>query len=250
MLRESPIISYLDPEGAAEATGQMRIGDRVLHINGFSLIDKSLDQARDLLSEAARIGRGRYDDDGTGGARVLLELEFDVVDAVVPTRGVFVASIAKRGARSLGLTIKASKESESSDSAIYSNSSSSSSSPSPNFIISVVKPGSVAHRSGIVDAGDRLLAIDGLRLDDATLEEATHLLKTSDDVVKLTIEKDETYAEEDEDGCSLCFTVELRRRGKRSLTSSARGLYWIRHPAFIPKIMLAFLSNTRGRNLP
>ena len=65
-------------------------------------------------------------------------------------------------------------------------------SPTEPFIITDIKRGSVAHRTGTIQAGDKLLSIDGVRLDgNSSVEHALALLRSAEDVVKLKIRKDE-----------------------------------------------------------
>ena len=247
LLRESPLISYIEPEGPAEKSGVMQVGDRLLEINGFSLFDKSLEQARGLLREAARLSGGGGGGRGSGREDegcCVLEIEFDVIDAVVPTQGVFVASLVKRGVRGLGITISASTASSKETVPDAAAAASDAPRDSPHFIVSAIKLGSVAHRSGVLDPGDQLLAIDGLRLDDASLEEAAHLLKTSEDVVKLTVKKDRTYAEDDDED-TFCFAVELRRRGK-ALGLTIVGSDEVYRPVFIKRVVEGGLTADCG----
>ena len=58
-------------------------------------------------------------------------------------------------------------------------------------MISEVKKGSAAHRTGTLEAGDRILSIDGVRLDDCSVDDARALLASAEDVVRLKIQKDE-----------------------------------------------------------
>ena len=46
-------------------------------------------------------------------------------------------------------------------------------------------------RTGTLEPGDRLLAIDSYRLDNCTMEDAMHILQEAEDMVKLRIQKDE-----------------------------------------------------------
>lgn len=46
-------------------------------------------------------------------------------------------------------------------------------------------------RTGTLEPGDRLLAIDSVRLEDCTMEDAIHILLQAEDMVKLRIQKDE-----------------------------------------------------------
>ena len=66
-------------------------------------------------------------------------------------------------------------------------------------LISAVRRGSVAHRSGTIQPGDRLLAVDGLPLDPADpVRDADRALgaiaSAAGDVVTLTIRKDDAAA--------------------------------------------------------
>jgi len=49
-------------------------------------------------------------------------------------------------------------------------------------------------RTGSIQPGDKLLAIDNVRLDNCTLEDSARVLQDTQDIVKLTIKKDENFA--------------------------------------------------------
>ena len=49
-------------------------------------------------------------------------------------------------------------------------------------------------RTGTIQPGDALLAINDVRLDDCDLEKSKLALKDAQDIVKLTIKKDENFA--------------------------------------------------------
>lgn len=51
-----------------------------------------------------------------------------------------------------------------------------------------------ANRTGTLEPGDRLLAIDNVRLENCTMEDAMHVLQQAEDMVKLRIQKDEDNA--------------------------------------------------------
>ena len=59
------------------------------------------------------------------------------------------------------------------------------------LMISEIRRGSVAHRSGTLEVGDKLLAIDGVRLAGHLPEDAMALLASAEDVVRLKIQKDD-----------------------------------------------------------
>ncbi|CAG9772253.1 unnamed protein product [Ceutorhynchus assimilis] len=85
--------------------------------------------------------------------------------------------------------------------------------PDEPFIISEIRRGSIAHRTGTLHAGDRLLAIDNRPLDHLSLESAFDILQTSNnEIVTLKVEKTETENSNlflD----SIVYTVELHRYG-------------------------------------
>ncbi|XP_029600995.1 glutamate receptor-interacting protein 1-like, partial [Salmo trutta] len=63
--------------------------------------------------------------------------------------------------------------------------------PGDALIISDIKKGSVAHRTGTLELGDKLLAIDNIRLDNCSMEDAVQILQQCEELVKLKIRKDE-----------------------------------------------------------
>ncbi|XP_024914939.1 glutamate receptor-interacting protein 2-like [Cynoglossus semilaevis] len=115
------------------------------------------------------------------------------VESVVPSSGTFYVKLPKRRDVELGITISASKK------------------PGTPLIISDIRKGSTAHRTGTLEPGDRLLAIDNLRLENSTVEDAVHVLQQAEDMVKLRIQKDEDNIDELEMSDSIIYTVELKR---------------------------------------
>lgn len=85
--------------------------------------------------------------------------------------------------------------------------------PGEPLLISDIKHGSVAHRTGTLQPGDHLLAIDSVRMDNCTIEDAAQILQASEEVVKLRIRKDEAFCEEPDATGAVIFTVELARHG-------------------------------------
>lgn len=60
--------------------------------------------------------------------------------------------------------------------------------------ISEIKKGSVAFRSGMLQQGDQILFIDNYSLRNKSLTEVNQLLKSTDEIVKLKIKKDESFS--------------------------------------------------------
>ncbi|TNN42726.1 Glutamate receptor-interacting protein 2 [Liparis tanakae] len=83
--------------------------------------------------------------------------------------------------------------------------------PGKPLIISDIQKGSMAHRTGTLEPGDRLLAIDGVRLENCSMEDAMRVLQQAEDMVKLRVQKDEDNVDEFEMSGSVVYTVELKR---------------------------------------
>uniref|UniRef100_A0A8C7M8N0 Glutamate receptor interacting protein 2a n=1 Tax=Oncorhynchus kisutch TaxID=8019 RepID=A0A8C7M8N0_ONCKI len=175
------VIRFIEPDSPAERCGLLQVGDRLLSINRIPTEDGTLEEANQLLRDAALANK------------VTLEIEFDVAESVVPSSGTFHVKLPKRRGVELGITISASKR------------------PDKPLIISDIRKGSIAHRTGTLEPGDRLLAIDNVRLENCTMEDAMHVLQQAEDMVKLRIQKDEDNADELEMSGSIIYTVELKR---------------------------------------
>ncbi|KAJ8257948.1 hypothetical protein GJAV_G00191490 [Gymnothorax javanicus] len=178
-----PLIRFIEPDSPAERCGLLQVGDRLLSINGIPTDDGTLEEANQLLRNAAL------------SKKVTLEVEFDVAESVVPSSGTFHVKLPKKKGVELGIVISASKR------------------KGEALIISDIKKGSIAHRTGTLEPGDRLLAIDSVRLENCSMEDAVQILQQSEDLVKLKIQKDEDNSDDPELSGSIIYTVELRRYG-------------------------------------
>ncbi|XP_039654283.1 glutamate receptor-interacting protein 2-like isoform X2 [Perca fluviatilis] len=182
-LSAPPLIRFIEPDSSAERCGLLQVGDRLLSINGIPTEDGTLEEANQLLRDAALTNK------------VTLEIEFDVAESVVPSSGTFHVKLPKKRGVELGLTISASKK------------------PEEPLIISDIKKGSMAHRTGTLEPGDKLLAIDNIRLENCSKEDAEQILQQCEELVKLKIRKDEDNSDEQETSGSIIYTVELKRYG-------------------------------------
>lgn len=68
-------------------------------------------------------------------------------------------------------------------------------------------------RTGTLEPGDKLLAIDNVRLDDCPMEEAVRILRQCEDLVRLKVRKDE-----DNSGTSPSPSLPPPRSPRRPLT--------------------------------
>uniref|UniRef100_A0A9L0RDX7 Glutamate receptor interacting protein 2 n=1 Tax=Equus caballus TaxID=9796 RepID=A0A9L0RDX7_HORSE len=183
-LSSPPLVRFIEPDSPAERCGLLQVGDRVLSINGIATEDGTMEEANQLLRDAAL------------AHKVVLEVEFDVAESVIPSSGTFHVKLPKRRGVELGITI-----------------SSASRKRGEPLIISDIKKGSVAHRTGTLEPGDKLLAIDNIRLDNCPMEDAVQILQQCEDLVKLKIRKDEDNSDEQETTGAISYTVELKRYG-------------------------------------
>ncbi|XP_077428730.1 glutamate receptor-interacting protein 2 isoform X3 [Vanacampus margaritifer] len=182
-LSAPPLIRFIEPDSSAERCGLLQVGDRLLSINGIATEDGTLEEANQLLRDAALTNK------------VALEIEFDVAESVVPSSGTFHVKLPKKRGVELGLTISANKKA------------------GEPLIISDIKKGSMAHRTGTLEPGDKLLSIDNVRLETCSREEAEQILQQCEELVKLKIRKDEDNSDEQETSGSIIYTVELKRYG-------------------------------------
>ncbi|KAG8439645.1 hypothetical protein GDO86_005719 [Hymenochirus boettgeri] len=184
-LSSPPLISYIDVDSPAERCGILQVGDRVIAINGVQTEDSTFEEANQLLRDATIAGK------------VTLEVEFDVAESVIPSSGTFHVKLPKKHSVELGITISSPSSRKSGD----------------PLVISDIKKGSVAHRTGTLELGDKLLAIDNIRLDNCSMEDAVQILQQCEELVKLKIRKDEDNSDEQESSGAIIYTVELKRYG-------------------------------------
>uniref|UniRef100_A0A673GAM0 Glutamate receptor-interacting protein 2-like n=1 Tax=Sinocyclocheilus rhinocerous TaxID=307959 RepID=A0A673GAM0_9TELE len=227
-LSAPPLIRFIEPDSSAERCGLLQVGDRVLSINGIPTEDGTLEEANQLLRDAALANK------------VTLEIEFDVAESVVPSSGTFHVKLQKKRGVDLGITISASKkpgepliisdikkgsmahryeqdatvnpanqtlcyvcgpdEQESSGSIIYTVelkrfggplgiTISGTEEPFDPIIISGLTKRGLAERTGAIHVGDRILAINSVSLKGKPLSEAIHLLQMAGETVTLKIKK-------------------------------------------------------------
>ncbi|XP_017061551.1 glutamate receptor-interacting protein 1 isoform X2 [Drosophila ficusphila] len=129
-------IDKIIADSVADRSGCIQTGDRIVAINKMYSLDAAA--MRQLLEGGfTRSGGGNS---GTPANWLELEIEFDMPDAVVPSSGVFSVKLLTAGKRGLGLSVSGASHG--------------------GLVISDVKMGSPAHRSGSLRSGDILLAVD------------------------------------------------------------------------------------------
>ncbi|MGH0164877.1 UNVERIFIED_CONTAM: hypothetical protein FKN15_071345 [Acipenser sinensis] len=92
-LSSPPILRFIEPDSSAERCGLLQVGDRLLSINNIPTEDGTLEEANQLLRDAALTNK------------VTLEVEFDVAESVIPSSGTFHVKLPKKKGVELGITI-------------------------------------------------------------------------------------------------------------------------------------------------
>lgn len=154
------IITQIIPDSVADRSGCIQKGDRILSINKLYNLDVTV--IRQILGDLGPKNATYH-----GQHWVELEIEFEMSDSVIPASGVFNVKLSKVHGNGLGITVNGTNHG--------------------TFVISEVKPGSPAHRTGSLRAGDILLAVDSHTLQHFNVDS---LLKDNkNDFTTLTIKR-------------------------------------------------------------
>ncbi|XP_013134442.1 PREDICTED: glutamate receptor-interacting protein 2 isoform X2 [Papilio polytes] len=152
-------IAHVQPHSPAYRSGCLQPRDRVMSINGHENL--TLEVANEILQRRNDSHNPKY---------LTLNVEFSMPNTIEASSGVFNVKLAKMSA-GLGCKQK-----------LLSN--------EEPMMISEIKAGSAAHRSGALAAGDQLLAINGQPLHNLSLDTAFNILQNSpDDIITLKIRK-------------------------------------------------------------
>lgn len=148
-------ITQVLKDSVAERSGCIQKGDRILSINKLFNLDAMV--IRQILGDVGKRAPVTYHQQPSTHW-VELEIEFDMSDSVIPSSGVFNVKLAKLNTTGLGITVMTVNGTNHGP-----------------YVISEVKPGSPAHRTGSLRSGDILLAVDAHTLQqfnvDALLKE-------------------------------------------------------------------------------
>ncbi|XP_029551037.1 glutamate receptor-interacting protein 2 [Salmo trutta] len=185
------VIDRIKAASVVDRSGALHIGDHILSIDGTSTEHCSVLEATQLLASTSDQAKLEI----LPAHHSRLPSKPQDTESVVPSSGTFHVKLPKKRGVELGITISASKKS------------------GEPLIISDIKKGSMAHRTGTLEPGDKLLAIDNIRLENCSMEDACQILQQAEDLVKLKIRKDEDNSDEQETSGSIIYTVELKRYG-------------------------------------
>ncbi|KAH8409109.1 hypothetical protein KR009_007609 [Drosophila setifemur] len=166
-------IAQILADSVADRSGCIQVGDRIVAINKMYSLDAA--SMRQILEGgvAARTNAPSSNGNSAPANWLELEIEFDMPDAVVPSSGVFSVKLPRAGKCGLGLSVSGSSHG--------------------GLVVSDVKMGSPAHRSGSLRVGDILLAVDQHPVQhfnvDALLKEEGRPSHGSSDFTTLTIKR-------------------------------------------------------------
>lgn len=146
-------ITAIASNSVTDQSGCIQVGDRLLAINKLYNLDATT--IRQILGDNNTFPSSHYQIPPPYW--VELEIEFDMSDSVIPSQGVFNVKLASVSKGGLGITVNGTSHG--------------------TFVISEVKRGSPAHRTGSLRAGDILIAVDAQPLQhynvDALLKDRT-----------------------------------------------------------------------------
>uniref|UniRef100_A0A915BP83 PDZ domain-containing protein n=1 Tax=Parascaris univalens TaxID=6257 RepID=A0A915BP83_PARUN len=148
--------------GPAHREGRLRVGDRVLCINGVDVYSATLAVAQRLLEESLN------------SATVTIEYDVPVLESVRKASGALMVEIDKAAGSDLGVMLKI-------------NDVDPARNTQRSIIIDSITPASTADRCGALHCGDEILSVDGIGLEYTTLAEARQLLRGQAPTVRLEI---------------------------------------------------------------
>lgn len=199
------IITQILQNSVADRSGCIQKGDRILSINKLYNLEATVIRQilGDLGNNSTRNNtQGQY---SAAAHWVEIEIEFDMADSVIPASGVFNVKLAKLNTNGVGITVNATNHG--------------------TFVISEVKPGSSAHRTGSLRAGDILLAVDAHTLQHFNVDA---LLKDNkNDFTTLTIKRNSLpdFLFDAQQRCNTLYGSNQTSSGIPNAGENAYGVY-------------------------
>uniref|UniRef100_A0AC34GTJ6 PDZ domain-containing protein n=1 Tax=Panagrolaimus sp. ES5 TaxID=591445 RepID=A0AC34GTJ6_9BILA len=157
-------ITAIRPGGPAHREGRMRVGDRIVTINGTDVSSATLASVQQIVAEIDLV------------ARFVIEYDVSLFDTVKNATGPLSIEVEKIPGAEFGVSL-----------AICEKTDPISNLQKRGVFVDHVTLASVADRCGAIHPGDEILMIDGIGLEFTTLEEAMQLLKGYCTTVKLEI---------------------------------------------------------------
>jgi hypothetical protein len=149
------VVSYIRPESLMDREGTIKIGDRLIAAGGHRLDNVTLQEALEVINKSTVF---------------TFQYSVSIVDQVQNAIGPLLIEVAKPPGSSLGIALSISIINQ-----------------RHCIVISEVRAASIADRCGALHIGDQILKIDGHQVDSLTLDDATRLLSSPSDQIKLEI---------------------------------------------------------------
>ena len=175
-------IAEIEKGGPAERSGVLQINDEVLGINDTDVGMMSAEHCNGILQSF--------------GTHSNILVGFTVAESIVATSGTFSVKLPKHYF-GLGITFTELSQDETS-----------------GIIISHVRKGSVAYRTGVLHIGDKLLALNGNKM--SCVEDAITFIDAIPlaEIVSVTVQKEQ---EVEDESSGVVYTVELSKQGRSTV---------------------------------
>ena len=149
------VVSYVRPQSTVDGEGTVKIGDRLIAAGNTRLDAATLEEALEICAKESVF---------------TFQYSVSIVDQVQNATGPLLIEVAKPPGSTLGITLSISIINQ-----------------RHCIVISDVRSASIADRCGALHVGDQVLKIDGHQVDTLTLDDATRLLSSPSDQIKLEI---------------------------------------------------------------
>jgi C-terminal processing protease CtpA/Prc len=144
------IVTNIRAGGPSDREGTLKIGDRIIAINGINLLNATLQDAYYIIKQCK------------GLTLFLVEYDSAIVDSIKNSNGPLLIEIEKSPGSSIGIKLMMAKSPQTNKSQI---------------LVESVKQASIADRCGAIYVGDQILSIDDISFEHVTLAEANQILK-------------------------------------------------------------------------
>ncbi|KAI3382589.1 hypothetical protein SNEBB_002256 [Seison nebaliae] len=193
-----PKIMAIETDSVIDNCPSIQIGDHLKTVNGYQCRALSYQQLASLLDEALLRNC------------ICIEIGFTVADSISMSEGIFSVRLSKLK-KDLGLSFYVAPKPPNSNNVNNGDNMHLNNDIYP--LICDIEKGSVAYRCGMLEIGDKLLALNGKCVRSYRVEDINKLFQTNADHVQLKIQKDKNIDDVDDEK-NIVYTVELQRNEK------------------------------------
>uniref|UniRef100_A0A158R522 PDZ domain-containing protein n=1 Tax=Syphacia muris TaxID=451379 RepID=A0A158R522_9BILA len=160
-------ITNIRIDGPAHKEGRLRVGDRILCINGVDVFSATLSTAQKLIDEAIHL--------------VTLTVEYSVAvfENLHKESGPLIVELEKRPEVDFGMKLKCETEMSGNDGGV--------SAFKRLVLVDTIVPASTADRCGFLQVGDQIISLDGVCLSNISLQQAIDILKSSNSSLRIEL---------------------------------------------------------------